>query len=150
MKKICLLLLVTLFIGCSNSDETTSETITPFEIYDGSLYGNGSEGITESRLVISNATTWNSLLTSIDSANDVTSQFAETTIDFENYDIIALFDQVRGNGGHSIEATSIVENDQTILVSVNLTSPSGNATTVMTQPFHIYKVPKINKPVVFE
>lgn len=150
MKKLFLLLIVSVFISCSNSDEdSTTPDISTTEIYQGDLYGDGAEGIEESRLLITNTEDWTALKNSVDSVNPVSEAFAETTIDFENYDIIAIFDKIQPNGGNSISINTIVENDDNYTVSVTTSGPEGNATLVMTQPFHIYKIPKATKPIIF-
>lgn len=75
--------------------------------------------------------------------------FEETTIDFANFTVIAVFDQVHGNGGHSIDITNITEYENNIVVTVeNL--QTGNTSSVGTQPYHIVKIPRNPKPIVFE
>jgi PrcB C-terminal len=150
MNKFLLFLFVTLFISCSNSDDN-SETpaVIATEIAQGDLMGNGEEGIEESRLLITNIGDWNALKNNMDSVNNVSEGFTETTIDFENYDVIAIFDGIKGYGGYAIAIDEITENEDNYIVSIVKTSPTGFVPAVMTQPFHIYKIPKTNKPVIF-
>ncbi len=151
MKKLLLILVTTIFLSCSNSDSKTSTSdLTLFEIGSGNLYGNSSEGIIESRLLVTNSVSWNTLMNEMNSVNNVSASFTETTIDFANYDLIVLFDQVRGSGGYTIEASNVNENTSSIVVSVNLQVPTGVVPLVITQPFHIYKIAKTTKPVIFE
>ncbi len=52
------------------------------------LHGNGAEGISEQNLIISDQTTWNDLITQMNSVNNVSDNFTETDIDFseiQNY-----------------------------------------------------------------
>lgn len=150
MNKLFLLLLVSVFISCTNSDgNNQTPALTATEIHGGDLMGNGGEGISESRLLITNTADWNTLKNNMDSVNNVSQGFTETTIDFENYDVIAIFDEIKGYGGYTISIDEIAENDDNFIVSIVQTAPNGFATTVMTQPFHIYKIPKATKPVIF-
>lgn len=113
------------------------------------LYGNGQENISKQNTVIKNSLDWNELMDKINSVNNVTERFSETNIDFSSYTIIAVFDEIKMNGGHSIDITDVTENDKNIIVTVeNLLT--GGMTTVITQPFHIVKIPKRNKPFIFE
>ena len=55
--------------------------------------------------------------------------------------VIAIFDRVYGNGGNSIDITNITEFETNIIVTVeNL--QTGNTSSVVTQPYHIVKIPK--------
>jgi hypothetical protein len=74
--------------------------------------------------------------------------FTETTIDFNNYQIIAVFDSVYGNGGHSIDIVNVLENKTNIVVTVQKLL-TGNVTATISQPYHIIKIPRSTKPVIF-
>ena len=92
--------------------------------------------------VITNNTDWNYLL------NKKIVRSSETDIDFSEYRIIAVFDRVHGNGGWSIDITKILEFSDKIVVFVcNL--ETGNATSVITDPYHIVKIPYSEKRVMF-
>jgi hypothetical protein len=141
-------------ISCSNEDENTTANpepsdITPTLIGRGELYGSGEENIPEQNLVITNATEWNNLKTQMNITNNVSSGFNENGIDFSNCKIIASFDEVEPNGGHALDNTNIVETEENITVTIQHTGPEGNATTVMTQPFSIVRIPISPKPIVF-
>lgn len=161
MKKTILILVSIIFIGCnSNEDEPNSIpfvpiTISPLNVGKGDL--NGSEEVNQQNINIDNNTDWSNLKNQIDAqyitmglGNYFTDNiFTETNIDFQNFTLIAAFDQIYGNGGHSIDIINIVEYETNIVVTVqNL--QTGNLTTVMTQPFHIVKIPITTKPIVFE
>ena len=119
MNKLVLILFAAVFIGCSNSDDNNeTPALTATEISGGDLYGNGDEGIEESRLLITNVADWNALKDSMDSVNNVSEGFTETTIDFQNYDVIAIFDEIKGYGGHTIAIDEIVENEDNFIVSI--------------------------------
>jgi hypothetical protein len=164
MKNLFLLFISFIIVSCNNNDEPTPQPIpTPVPFVPmtitSSLVGknrlNGSEGVNQQENVINNETVWNNLKNQIDSyystfgINYTEQYFAETTINFNNFTVIAVFDQVYGTGGHSIDITNITEYENNIVVTVeNL--QTGNASTVITQPYHIVKIPKATKPIVFE
>ncbi|MFL9833511.1 protease complex subunit PrcB family protein [Chryseobacterium terrae] len=150
MKKLLLFLLISiLFINysCDSKDENIdSKTQVNFQLIGkGELIGNS---LPQQNLAITNSTQWTALLNTLDSNNNTSAGFTETNIDFNQYMIIAVFDQTYLNGGHSIDITAIDETSLNIQVNVENLSP-GNLTTVVTQPYHIVKIPKIVKPVVF-
>ena len=118
-------------------------------ISKGNLYGSGAEGIEDQNLVITNENDWNELIAKMDSVNKVSDSFSETEIDFSKYSLIAVFDTVKGSGGHSLEI-DVKPNSENIEVHVSRKSPEGMATTVMTQPYVIVKIAKSELPIVFK
>jgi hypothetical protein len=148
MKNILLILTIAL-ISCSSNDDNLNKNINFSLIGQGQLHGNGAENIEKSSLVIKNITSWNELIDKLNTANNVSDDFAETDIDFFQYLIIAVFDKIYSNGDHSIDITSIVENETNMTVKVDKLM-AGDDTQVITQPFHIVKIPKTEKPIIFE
>jgi len=145
MKNIILFISIMLSItSCTNHDSENIQ-INPILIGKGNL--NGSEGINQQNMVIQKNNDWDNLLAQLDSYT--VSTFTETKIDFDNYQIIAVFDEVYGNGGHSIDIIKITENEADIVVKIkNL--QTGGINSVITQPFHIVKIPIIDKPILFK
>ena len=115
-------------------------------IYNGSLNGSGSEGVSKSDMVIDNAINWKNLMMKMDSYNQLTDNFSETDIDFNNYLIIAVFLEVKGSGWE-VEITKITEEENRLIVSINETM---YATSVVTQPFSIVKILKNKNPIEFK
>lgn len=161
MKKLNLIALIIL-VGTSFSCEkaninptkiTTTPTpktsIVPIEIGTGCLYGGGSEGVLEQNLVITDSVTWNALKAQMNTVNNATYNFTEQTIDFTQWTVLAAFDQVRPSGGHALSFTSIIANYTQIVATVTDTHPNGAATTVITQPYTIVKIPVSNLPITF-
>jgi len=150
MKKIILSFLVLLFIGC-NKDELDEypKLIEPVLIGNGSLHGNGSEGITQSNQIILNQTDWVNLITQLDSYNNVSNNFSNLNLDFSQFIIIAVFDEVRENGGHSIDIVEVMENKTNITIKIEKLQ-TGGGSSVITQPFYIVEIPRTKKPIVFE
>ena len=150
MKKLLLLFLCFITLSCcsqkNNSEPTAVETTL---IAKGELHGNGEEGINEANFVISDEATWNDLMAKMNSVNMVSKQFSETSIDFSKHRIIAVFDEVRTSGGHSINVELTPETDR-IVARVTKHTSNGYASTVITQPYYIIKISNTKLPIVFE
>lgn len=149
MKKIILILSVILCSCGSNEDmqNTIQDTSIEFTtIGKGNL--SGSENIEKSNKVISNETEWNNLLSNIGN-NKVSNFFTETDVDFNEFQVLAVFDEVYGNAGHSIDITSVYEMEIGIGVKVEKLLP-GNLHSTITQPFHIVKIKKTNSQIFFD
>lgn len=154
MKKITLLISVVFLLAfsCHEDDKPqTPQTPQSFEVVliaKDDLPGNGAEKIPKQLLIISNNNDWLALINAMNTTINVSKSFTETSIDFNRFRIIAAFDDIKQNGGHSIDITEVVETDDSIKVKIeNL--KKGDATSVITQPFHIVKITKSEKPVVF-
>ena len=150
MKKIALLVIALVLLTCKphvNKAKMENEDYTP--IAKGNLYGSGTEGLEKQNLVITNTADWKALMTQMDAVNKVSDQFSETKIDFSEFTIIALIDELKTSGGHHIEL-NIAANSDALVVQIKYHAPDGNATMVMTQPFYIVKIAKQDVPIVFE
>lgn len=148
MKTIILILSVFLATSCNSDDNATTQT-TPInftEIGKGALFGNGLEGIVQSNMIINNTTDWQNLMNQMNSVNNVTDEFSETNIDFNTYIVIVIFLDVKGNGW-VVEISNIEENTSNVMVSKTETEGDN---LVITQPFHIVKIPITSKEIVFE
>lgn len=152
MKKYVLLFLCSIFFiisSCSSDNDENTESKTPVTIHQigkGNLVGTY---VTQQNMVITTTAQWSALLSNLDASNNISGGFTETNIDFNQYMIIAVFDEVYSNGGHSIDIMTVDENLQNIVVDVEKLL-TGNVTTVVTQPYHIVKVQKSTKPVLFQ
>lgn len=151
MKKYLLSFFCSIFLiisSCSDNDGNV-ETKTPVnvtQIGKGNLMANY---VPQQNMVITTSSQWNTLLNTLDSVNNTSGSFTETNIDFNQFMVIAVFDQVFPNGGHSIDIISIDDNPQNMTVDLERLL-TGNATSIVTQPYHIVKIPKSTKPVVFQ
>lgn len=148
MKKIVLLLTL-IIVGCSSDDNQNYKNVNFSLIGQSQLYGNGVENIEKSNFVIEDTTSWNDLINKMNSVNIVSANFKEINIDFSQYQVIAVFDKIYGNSGHSIDILKIIENETGIIIVVN-NLMTGDDTQVMTQPFHIVKIPKTERQINFE
>ena len=150
MKNIIIILVIT-FISCNSSDININKAgnMDYSLIGQGQLHGSGDENIEKSNLVIKNSTSWNELIDKMNSVNNVSDKFTEIDIDFSRYTIIAIFDNIYGNGGHSIDIINVMENENEIIITVDKLL-KGDDSLVITQPFHIIKIPKTEKKILFE
>jgi hypothetical protein len=76
---------------------------------------------------------------------NITATFSETEVDFTAYQILAAF-QVK-NSTTTVDIT-LSENDETIIATVQ--NLQMGLTQDLAHPFHIIKIDKSSKPVVFE
>lgn len=146
---IILLVSVILMQCKSNVTQSNMNNLDEMLIVKGNLYGAGAEGIEKQHEVITNAEEWSSLMSKMDTVNKVSEEFSETDIDFSEYSIIAVFDEVRNSGGHGLDL-EIIRNSEDIVIEVIYDGPEENATMVMTQPFYIAKIKKQDLPITFK
>jgi hypothetical protein len=144
---LCILTLMLTAFNCSKDQGENKNEIQFAVIGQGNL--NDSQSVLEQYSVIKNKSDWESLIIKMNAYNNTSSTFIEKDIDFSRFIIIAVIDQVKGSGGWTIDITDIAENSENITVSLkNL--HKGNATSVMTQPFQIVKIPIANKEIIFD
>ncbi len=148
MKILIIFFTIGLLSSCNNDDNSDfqSSEINFTEIGKGALFGNGTEGIAQTNIVIDNTTDWQNLMNQMDLYNDVTTQFSETNIDFNAYTVIGIFLEVKPSGWE-VETENIIENENNIKVS---TIENEYVTGVITQPFCIVKIPKTEKTIIVE
>ncbi len=152
MKTLFLTLLALLTLNsCDDNEENTSftpVTITPILISKN--YLSGGENIPQQNTVISNQTDWNNLITQMNSINNVSNNFTEINIDFTIYNIVLVLDQVRPNTSYEINIDSIIENEENITIDFTTTGDPMTGFNALRQPFHIVKIPRSPKPVIFQ
>lgn len=148
-------LLLASLTGCQSDDPATTNNnpvAVDFALVGReNLYGNGSEQISESNLVINDTPAWQALLDQMTTANTLPLDFGNTDIDFSQWTVVAVFDQVQMSGGYAIDVVSIESDNTSVIVDVEKSNGGeGAEATVITQPYHIVKMPKTNLPVTFE
>lgn len=117
-----------------------------FEGFD-TVFDGFSYSLPEMEMVVTNAERWQGLMNYMDSITpNITATFAETDVDFENYYVIAVFGEVEDEAG-TIEITGITENLTHLLVEVE---DQETETPLVHQPFHIVKIAKTDKPILFD
>lgn len=148
MKQLILFLsIIVALTSCSNDDSNGSVAFKT--IIQTDHYGGTPGTIPQSNLVITNQTDWNNLQAKLNILTLALYIAPDMNIDFTKQQVIAVFDQVRNTGGYSIDITQITENGTEMTVKVEQLK-KGDDTTVMSQPFHIVKIAKTNKTVVFK
>ena len=135
--------------GCDNANGNLQPLIiNPTLIGKGDLNGNGAENILKQNVIVTNQNDWTALIHAMNTVNNVSDSFTEIDIDFNSFQIVTAFDNVKPNGGHSIDITDVTVTESNITVTVqNLLT--GGLNSVITQPFHIVKIPKSPKQIVF-
>ena len=148
MRKIFLIAILSIaLMNCSSDDN--GESFIPQNI-DFTTTGQGViivnlMTIEQQNMVITNPTDWNQLL-------ELLSQdwsFSETDIDFNAFQVIVSIDEERGHTGHWLEVTEIIENENTITASIT-TGEHDSGFESICRPYHIVKILKSDKPVIFE
>jgi hypothetical protein len=146
MKKIILFtILIFACMACrKNEEEAFPRELAPLQIAKGNLCEAGN--IPKQNLVITTSAEWENLISAMNLCIEIDSE--ETAVDFSTHVVIAVFEEIKMNGGWSIDITNVVEYSNKIMVTVrNL--QTGNLTGIIIQPFHIIKIPALGKVVEF-
>lgn len=81
---------------------------------------------------------------------NLTFQRNMTPINFRNETLIASFFGEVDSGGYSIDISSIIENENQVIINVIKRNPTDPfVTTAFTQPYHIIRTKKIDKEILF-
>jgi len=95
---------MTSFCGCKNENNPNSNAIVI--IGQGDLFDAGAQGFSKQFSVITTEKDWENFKSQLNSVNKVTDNFKEKDIDFSSYLVVAVFDEVKGNGGWRCEPCS--------------------------------------------
>lgn len=147
MKTSIFALLIFFVMGCSNDDDAqpATQNILPTQIIKGHLNYNNTYG--NENVVITNSTDWQTLMTNFSTIGVINNTpFSETNVDFQNYMILFVIEMK--NSTTTLDITSIQENSSNIIVEVE--NLQVGLTTDVAHPFHIVKIPKSSKPVIFQ
>lgn len=156
MKKIGILLCLLFGLGACNSDDNQGEfQNTPLvieNILNSYMSSRLDVGEGREHRVIHNAEEWQELLNHISyleyGNSHTTSKLEAVQLNFNNEIALTVIDEVKSSGGHSIDVVKVEEQEKEIVITIDRLH-KGNITLVETQPFHIVKIPKKNKPIVF-
>jgi hypothetical protein len=89
-----------------------------------------------------------------DKMNSVNQEVGDNIIpDIDFFDeqmLIFVFDKVRGTGGYTFKAKHALVNNDTLTLSVISNPPNGPATSIMTQPFQVLKLERLDKKIEIE
>ena len=134
MRQILLLLVVPFAFFSALSAQVVQE-ITFVKISAG-FRGNGD---VPAQYVITNQTDWDRMF-----------YYTNTEIDFSEYQVIAVFDQLRPNGCYSIKIIKVTEYANHIDVTAkNEYNITGTCIQAFQQPSHIVIIPVSDKPITF-
>lgn len=99
--------------------------------------------------VIINKDDWKNLWDKVNSIITPKPFLAE--IDFSRNMIVAVFQGAQSTGGYAIDIVKVVETGNTLEVFVQEISPGRGCgvTFVVTQPYHIIEVQRVDKKVIF-
>ena len=136
-----LILAVSLF-SCSNKEE--GEEI-PFNTMAKGDNLDLNSGIPRQDVIIRSQEEWDDLIAVMGSQ-----RFIETEIDFDTHLVIVAIGEVRGEGGWEFSITKIINLSDKVIVTVKETPPRFIAPTVMSQYYHVVKVPKLAKSIDFK
>jgi len=135
----------------SKNDPVASVRMVPFTaVGKGALFGGGQEGFseTESSLhVLRTEDQWREFKSKMNSVNQISGGFKESELDFNTEMLVAIIDKVRGSGGYEITIAEVSETATKIVVAVKYSDPPEMAASVLTQPFHVIRIPTTTKPV---
>lgn len=147
MKNLILIAAIFLFVGCSNDDNNTTEDIAITPVGQGSI---SQSSIQQKNMVIKDRITWEALKLKMNETNtNTTAGFSkENDIDFSKFQIIAAFYKQNSNSSSSIDITKATLRSGTIFIKVE--NLRFGLTHDVAQPFHIVKIPKSSRKIVFE
>ena len=124
--------------------------ITPVLIAQGT-FDIGNNSLVKQNLVIKTQAEFNNLKNTMNFVNtNVTDNFTEKEIDFSKYQVIAVFDEIDNYWDvYRINIEEIIEYSDSLVVSI--TSPINKGQTQrVSHPYHIVKIPKSEKKIVFQ
>lgn len=156
MKKIFLMAILSMvLINCNNDDNEeqvfTPQVITPILIAQGDGGGISIPDMNPYNNYFNNENDWDYFISNHFYAyNYNPSYYPEMeNIDFSNDTVIVCVDYSRPTNGFSIGFNSIIEYQNEIIVSINYID-NGGVAAHPSRPFIIVKIPKTEKPIVFE
>lgn len=160
MKKIFLIAILSMvLVNCSSDDNNTAQDDFIPQNIDFETIGKGQ--ITtiinaeeqQNNIVITNESDWNQLVGELffrmEESPDLGAEELPAEIDFNTFQVIVSVDEVRPSLSNWLEITNIIENEENITVTI-LKEWDDFGFQALCQPYHIVKIPKSDKPVVFE
>lgn len=146
MKNLILIAALFLLVSCSNDDNASGD-ITITSVGQGNLQ---NPTIKQANMVITNKIAWEALKAKmIESDKNTTEKsLKEKDIDFSKFNIIAVFYRQNSNSATSIDITKATMYSNKIVIRVENLKVSFILN--IAQPFHIVKIPKSSKNIVFE
>lgn len=137
---------------CGTYDNKHTENITSkvsFEIIKtGILHGAGEEGFSQEAIKVSNIEEFNQILKKLNSVNEeLGDDIISNESFFDEQMLVFVFDKVRGTGGYDFNVEHVLLQSDTIAITAFSKKPEGPATSIMTQPFQLLQMDKLNSAV---
>ena len=152
---ISIFLLIGLFVsvGCNKpKDKEYPIFITPILVAKGHAGWSLWDVIPQQNLVIKTFTEWDNFLSNniCEELREyvISHDFVDTTINFSTHQVIAVIDKMR-HPGWTIDITDVTEYVDKLIVTYTHLDTTIIHLTVVHQPYHIVKIPKSNKNVIF-
>jgi hypothetical protein len=147
MKTVALIFIsiLLLVVSCKKENRFIPHSITPILIGKGII--NSNENIPQQNTVINTQAEFNVILNKLDSY--LLDTFTETNVDFNNYTVLAVFDTIKPDCGYYITVSNVMENTDNVTVEI-VKGYTVCALLTEAQPFHIVKIPKTTKPIMFQ
>ena len=145
----------TLVVSCGTSDikhsENSVSNVDFQSIKSGVLHGAGEEGIANGVIAVRSIQEFDDLKEKMNAVNkELEEDILPNLHFFDTEMLIFVFDKVRGTGGYTFDVEEITENNQVLKVKVLSKRPTGSATSIMTQPYHIVSTLKSDKELTLE
>ena len=148
MKKIYLLLFIIIFSSsCKTKKDSTSKINNGNINFSKILEGSHSNFKDKDFILINSKEQLQKIYGTLNSTR--MPGFEIPKINFDKEQVIGFFMGTKTTGGYSISLDHIKNEKDEILVFFTEKTPSGMATSVITQPFYLAKMVKTSKPVKF-
>tara|TARA_B110000902_G_C14012077_1_gene476871 strand:- start:90 stop:539 length:450 start_codon:yes stop_codon:yes gene_type:complete len=149
MKTILLFLsFFTLLSSCENDEVESNFQATELIFTDvGRGHLSNNSLYTQENIIIDNDADWQNLLSNFNSVNNnITDSFYETSINLDSFTVVAVIDTK--NSSTTVDITTITENSSDVIVHIE--NLQMGLSQDVANPFHIVKMPKTTKDIVFE
>lgn len=147
--RITISIFLLILVACKSTNTSTLKTneVSFKTVSIGVLYGDGTEGISESNFSIRNAKDWNIFLNTINASN----RFSKVAIDFSKQQLLCVFDRIRNTSGFKIEIENIFIEKSGLKTIYTTSKPLATTMVnmVVTQPYHIVIIDKQEESITF-
>ena len=136
----------------SGSSIFNPTAITPVLVSKEHYFASYTPSNTQQELVIKTATEWKNLISNIyDYAlEDFFVDTADRNINFSKYQVITVIDTLKSQCYCSIDITDITEYTDKIIVTYTNLDTTITRLAIVSQPYHIVKIPVSKKNVIFD
>ncbi len=127
-----------------NNKQNMQDDYSFVSLYQGRM--NGENNIEKQNKVINSDEEWNSILSKLNISKETI-----TAIDFSKSTILLLIDSVKNTGGYAVgvDSVKVEKNKMEVVVKYSGPKPTDMVTMAIEQPFHVIKINKTNKEIVF-